>query len=156
MVPRLRFGPLIVVALAACSHPGTTSPGLAGQWEPVTAELGGQVFPVANFGGAILRLTADAYEFGGDKGTYAMVSSTRPARLDIQGVEGPNAGRTIQAIYQLAGEELTVCYQLGPGDRPGDFTSPKGSQVLLVHYRRVRVSRATLGAGGAGTSVRAS
>ena len=76
---------------------------------PVSAELGGQTFPVANFGGAILRLTTDTYEFAGDKGTYSVLSKGSPARMDIRGREGPNAGRTIPAIYALAGGQLTVC-----------------------------------------------
>jgi len=58
--------------------------------------------------------------------------------MDIRGREGPNAGRTIQAIYELAGEQLTVCYQLGSGERPSEFKSAKGSQVLLVRYLRVQ------------------
>jgi uncharacterized protein (TIGR03067 family) len=110
---------------------------LAGHWAPQSADLAGQVFPVANFAGATLRLTMDTYEFGGDKGTYAVLSTTPPAKMDVRGREGPNAGRTIQTIYELAGEQLTVCYQLGPGERPSEFKSPKGSQVLLVHYKRV-------------------
>jgi uncharacterized protein (TIGR03067 family) len=115
-----------------------TRPTLAGQWAPQSAELGGQVFPVATFGGATLLLTADTYEFAGDKGTYATVSTSPPAGMDIRGREGPNAGRTIQAIYRLAGDALTVCYQLGPGARPSDFTSAGGSQVLLVRYQRIQ------------------
>ena len=67
-----------------------------------------------------------------------MLAAGRPAAMDIHGQEGPNAGRTIQAIYQLAGDQLTVCYQLGAGERPAEFKSPAGSQVLLVHYRRVK------------------
>jgi hypothetical protein len=46
------------------------------------------------------------------------------------------AGRTILAIHELQGDQLTICYQLGPGERPGGFTSPKGSKVLLVRYKR--------------------
>ena len=130
----LGLGLLAVLSLAARS-PG---PSLDGEWAPARAELGGQDFPIANFQGATLRLTANTYEFAGDKGTYAVLAAGRPAAMDIRGQEGPNAGRTIQAIYELSGDQLTVCYQLGTGERPGEFKTPKGSQVLLVHYRRVR------------------
>ncbi|HTA64642.1 MAG TPA: TIGR03067 domain-containing protein [Xanthomonadaceae bacterium] len=109
---------------------------LVGQWTPENAELAGKDFPVANFAGASLQMTETTYAFAGDRGTYAVVSLAPPARMDIQGVEGPNAGRLIPAIYQINGDDLTVCYQLGPGVRPKDFTSPEGSQILLVHYRR--------------------
>jgi uncharacterized protein (TIGR03067 family) len=126
---------LVCVALTGCSH---TAPAatLGGQWTPVSAELGGQDFPIANFAGATLRLTSDTYEFGGDKGTYSVLSTSSPAQMDIHGSQGPNAGRTIPAIYGVAGDQLTVCYQLGSGPRPSDFSSPTGTRVLLVHYRR--------------------
>jgi len=61
--------------------------------------------------------------------------------MDIHGREGPHAGRTIQAIYELAGEQLTICYQLGSGERPTEFKSARGSQVLLVRYQRVQSTR---------------
>jgi uncharacterized protein (TIGR03067 family) len=135
MIRRLLPGLLIALAIAACSCTGAA---LVGHWSPVSAELGGQAFPVANFGGANLGLTKDTYEFAGDKGTYAVLSTRPPAQMDIHGREGPNAGRTIQAIYELAGEQLTVCYQLGSGERPSEFKSAKDSKVLLIRYKRVQ------------------
>jgi uncharacterized protein (TIGR03067 family) len=138
MIRRPLLGLLVAVVLAACSSARTAPPTLAGNWAPLSAELGGQVFPVANFAGATLRLTTDTYEFAGDKGTYAVVSTSPPAKMDIHGQVGPNAGRTIQAIYELTGDQLTVCYQLGAGERPGEFQSTNGSQVLLIRYKRVQ------------------
>jgi len=137
MIRRLLPGILVALALAACSSTPTAGPTLAGRWAPLSAELGGQPFPIASLGDATLRLTRDAYEFGGDKGTYAVLSTSPPSRMDIHGREGPNAGRTIQAIYELAGGQLTVCYQLGPGERPTEFKTTKGSQLLLIRYLRV-------------------
>jgi uncharacterized protein (TIGR03067 family) len=134
----LLLGLQVALALAACSSIWTKSPSLAGQWAPQSAELGGQGFPVASFKGATLRLTMDTFEFAGDKGTIALLPTSSPAKMDIHGQEGPNAGRTIQTIYELAGERLTVCYQLGSGERPGEFKSPKGSKVLLISYKRVK------------------
>lgn len=134
MTRHLLPGLLASLALAACA---TARPHLAGQWAPQSAELGGRVFPVATFAGATLRLTGDTYDFAGDKGTYALVSRRPPAQMDIRGHEGPNAGRTILAIYRLAGDTLVVCYQLGQGERPSDFATATGTQILLVRYTRV-------------------
>ena len=111
---------------------------LAGQWTPVRAEMGGKDFPVANFAGASLRLTESTYEFAGDQGTYTVVSVAPPARMDIHGERGPNAGKVIPALYQVTDDQLDIVYQLGPGIRPRDLTSPAGSQILLVHYQRTR------------------
>ena len=109
---------------------------LAGQWAPVSAEMGGKDFPVANFGGASLNMAEKTYEFAGDQGTYTVVSTAPPARMDIHGEHGPNAGKLIPALYAVDGDRLDVSYQLGPGVRPRDFTSPAGSQILVVHYKR--------------------
>lgn len=109
---------------------------LVGDWTPVSAQLGGQDFPVANFGGAALRMTAHGYEFAGDRGSYDILSAGSPAHMDIHGEQGPNAGHLIPALYDLRGDQLTISYQLGPGVRPTDFVSPAGSKILLVHYRR--------------------
>lgn len=128
--------PALLVACAQTPSP----PQLAGEWTPQSAQLAGQNFPVGNFGGATLNLTASSYEFAGDKGSYSLLPGTElPARMDIQGQQGPNAGRLIPAIYRLEDEALTICYQLAPGAaRPTEFTSPKGSRILLVRYQRLR------------------
>lgn len=127
----------IALSLFACTGDEPAAASLVGTWAPQSAQLGGQDFPVVNFQGANLQLTADTYEFAGDKGSYFLVNTSTPARLDIAGKEGPNAGRTIQAIYELSGDQLTVCYQLGVGERPTAFASPADSMVFLVRYQRV-------------------
>ncbi len=127
---------LLVVLLISCAGDRVDSVMLAGEWVPKSAELGGQPFPLAAFAGANLNLTAGEYEFAGDKGTYKLMADQKPAQMDIHGVEGPNAGKDIKCIYKLDGDELTVCYQLGQGERPGAFESPEGTQIFLVHYKR--------------------
>lgn len=137
---RLLPAPWCALALAFASCSGgdeAPTPVLAGAWTPRSAQLGGQELPIETFQGANLNLTADAYEFLGDRGSYALLPGSTPAALDIRGVEGPNAGRTIPAIYRLDGDRLTVCYQLGEGARPTEFASPAGSQVFLVSYERL-------------------
>ncbi len=114
------------------------SAALAGRWLPLSAELGGNDLPVASFGGATLLLTVDTYEFGNDRGSYEIVGVDRPAAMDIHGRDGPNAGKTIPAIFALDGDQLTVCYQLGGDGRPAGLFSQTGTQVLLVHYSRAR------------------
>lgn len=139
---------LLALTLTACGGPrgiaGSVLPDipatsmLAGQWTPTSAELAGIDYPITNFGGASLQMSGNSYNFAGDIGTFMVVSNGSPARMDIQGIEGPNAGHLIPALYQINGDDLTVSYQLGPGVRPKDFTSPAGSKILVVHYQRVR------------------
>ena len=129
---------LALGALAGCAAPpGPKSTGLTGKWSPITAFLGGKPFPLVTLQGPLL-VTDDRFEFGGDKGLYRIQATSRPAQLDIRGIEGRNAGREVAAIYELKGDELVVCYQLGAGGRPTDFTSPHGSRILLMHYKRIQ------------------
>lgn len=87
-----------------------------------------------------LELTGAAYtvRFAGqvaDRGTYSHDDAGSPAVLTILGVEGPNAGRTIPCLYQLAGDRLRVCYGLD-GTAPTAFATAAGSQHYLATYRR--------------------
>jgi uncharacterized protein (TIGR03067 family) len=125
-----------ILALSACRSVQLGAPSLAGRWQPVDARWGGQDYPVASWHGTLLQLTETGYEFGADKGTYTTLAGRTPQHMDIHGTAGPNAGRNIPAIFSLSGDHLAICYQLGSGERPADFESPAGTQVLLVHYRR--------------------
>lgn len=135
LIPTAMLGAAV---LAGCTSAPLTPPGsFAGDWSPVSAQLGGAEFPLASFGGSLLHLTADTYEFAGDHGDFTFSPGTSPAQMDIHGRQGPNAGKTILTIYEIKDDDMTVCYQLGAGPRPTDFTSPKGTQIFLVHYHRV-------------------
>ena len=104
-------------------------------WVPETAELGGKPLPT-NFS---LKLDGSKYEVSAenlDKGTYKIDPAATPKTMDIIGVEGPNAGRKIAAIYELEGDTLRICYGLGGGARPTEFKSPSGTKVFLVTYKR--------------------
>jgi uncharacterized protein (TIGR03067 family) len=52
------------------------------------------------------------------------------------GKKGPNEGKTFLAIYELKGDELRVCYDLGGKDRPTEFVSKPETPLFLVTYRR--------------------
>ncbi len=137
MNPRRIAVLVVALVVGGCVGHGSLGSRLQGSWSPERAELGGKPFPVASFNGAMLHLTASSYEFAGDKGELVLLAPSKPAKMDIVGREGPNAGRTIPAIYEFAESSLTVCYQLGTGSRPTEFTSPQGSQVFVVRYKRV-------------------
>ena len=113
---------------------------LEGVWLPETAELGGKMFPDELRKTIRLEIKGDRYlvMVGSqpDRGTGKLDPSARPKALDITGIEGPNKGRTIPAIYERKGDSLRVCYNLGGKDRPTEFKSATGSALFLVEYRR--------------------
>lgn len=113
---------------------------LHGTWEMIRAELNGENSPELLALGVELELTADSYvvRFGdtlADQGTYRHHEAGPPAQLTITGTSGPNAGRSIPCIYQLAGDRLRVCYGMD-GKRPEAFASAAGSAHYLATYRR--------------------
>lgn len=115
---------------------------LDGTWLPVTAKLNGQELPAESLRNMRLLLAGESYTatVNGvrDSGTTKSDITANPPVLEITGIEGPNAGRTMLAIYQLDSDKLTVCYDLQGVARPTDFKAEAGSQYFLVTYRRMK------------------
>ncbi len=109
----------VVVCLSAWAALGADEkqPASAnGAWVPSSAEMAGAPFPDEVRKSIKLVIKDDKYEVtvGGqpDKGTVKFDAAAKPATIDITGVEGPNKGKTILAIYELKGDTMKVCYDL--------------------------------------------
>jgi uncharacterized protein (TIGR03067 family) len=113
---------------------------LRGEWVPVKAELGGKPMAEEVLKTISLKLGDGNYDVvaGGapDKGTYEIDASTTPKSMIIKGVDGPNKGRTIPAIYEMEQGKLRVCYDLSGAKRPAEFKSVPGTSLYLVTYER--------------------
>ena len=109
---------------------------LDGIWLPHSANFAGNEIPLH---GTRLTIVGDRYTVetphGTDHGTLVHILQTQPATLDIIGTAGPNAGRTIPAICCREQEQLTICYDVGGGPRPGEFKASQNSTQLLIVYR---------------------
>jgi uncharacterized protein (TIGR03067 family) len=71
-----------------------------------------------------------------DSGEYLVNDAASPRSIDIVGRDGPNAGRSVFAIFELQGDRLTVCYDLSGEGRPDDM-EPREDQLLLsITYER--------------------
>ena len=127
---------LAASTISGCAGVRTKNP-IEGTWTISSATLAGNALPITAFQDAKLRLDAGNYEFGIDRGDYVVLPDTTPAAIDTHGRDGPNAGKTILAIYDLKGEMLTVCYDLSGKARPTAFASLPGTQLFLVRYRRI-------------------
>jgi uncharacterized protein (TIGR03067 family) len=118
-----------------------TSQMIRGTWNPLSAELAGQPFPQQVLNTIQLILTEDRYTAvvagAKDVGNLTLHSNQQPKALDILGTEGPNKGRTILAIFELAGDSLKICYDLEGKTRPAEFKTNPGTKQFLVHYKRV-------------------
>lgn len=108
----------------------------SGTWLPHSAEFAGNEIPLH---GTRLTIEDDRYVVetpdGRDSGTLSVDTNFMPHQIDIIGTVGPNAGRTILAIGRRDADQLTICYDVGGGPRPSEFTAPAASTRLLVVYR---------------------
>jgi uncharacterized protein (TIGR03067 family) len=113
---------------------------IQGTWLPLTAELGGKMFPDEVCKTIKLVVKDDKYTVTVgkevDQGSVKLNPSAKPKEIDITGTDGPNKGRTILAIYERDGDTLRVCYDLTGKSRPTEFKTKAGTQLFLVTYKR--------------------
>jgi uncharacterized protein (TIGR03067 family) len=116
--------------------------GLEGAWVPVAANVAGKELVVLELRVKYLVLNAGGYSIVDrndhivDSGEYLVDDAASPQTMDIIGREGPNAGRTMLAIYELEKDRLTVSYNLDAKVRPIDM-QPREDQLLLsITYAR--------------------
>lgn len=146
----LRFGLSMALSLTARADDSQATGGeraeaitQEGVWKPKTAILEGAFLPPPALKAITLKITGENYEVivegedHSDKGTCTLDTSTRPKRTTIQGLEGPNEGKTFLAIYEMKDAvSMRVCYDLSGTEFPKEFEAPKGTQLYLVGYRR--------------------
>ncbi len=114
-----------------------TDPSLEGTWQPLYAELGGEEAPKMALEKMEIELRAGEYavRFAGltaDHGTYTVDAD---GHLSLHGVAGPNAGKTIPALFKFTDDTLSICYGLG-GTRPVNFRTGQDPELYLVNYQR--------------------
>jgi uncharacterized protein (TIGR03067 family) len=116
---------------------------------PVDASVAGTPLAVSDLRVRYLLLEAGGYRIIDcsnhvvDGGEYRVSGESGHAALDIIGRTGPHAGRTLLAIYELNGDELTVCYDLEGRARPADMNAQEDQLLLRITYTRAAL-RSTL------------
>ncbi len=116
--------------------------GLEGSWLPVAAFVSDRELPIEELRVARLDLHAGRYEIRDrsgevvDSGGYSIDADVRPLVMDLVGVDGPYAGRKLEAIIELAGDLLTVCYDLDGLARPEAMEPDEDQLLLRISYQR--------------------
>jgi hypothetical protein len=122
---------------------------LVGTWVPKNAELAGKPFSFApgfemrigsgGSGPGGLRYgvgSSDNYYDRGRVEVFGDELAGQARRLDTVGEVGPNKGKRFSALYRMVGRDLEIVYDLSGANRPVDFVSREGTQLLRVTYSK--------------------
>jgi RNA polymerase sigma factor (sigma-70 family) len=114
---------------------------LQGTWEFVSGQMGGKEAE----GAEAEQIKKQKFIFKGDKllarseARYTLDPGKKPKEFDLQVDEGPEQERgTWKGIYDLKGDELTLCVAPPNLDRPTEFVSRQGEQAMLLKLKRVK------------------
>src|SRR5205814_2223435 len=127
---------LLLAAVALAQNGDAEHKALNGKWQPIAAELAGARLAEAQLETISLTLADGQYTVQAgksiDKGTVKLDAKAKPKAMDIVGVEGPNKGKTLLAIYEFKDDTLRVCYDLTGKNRPADFSTSKEKPFFLI------------------------
>src|SRR5262245_2481462 len=87
-----------------------------------------------------LTIAKDTYEF--PKGINriskkgAIKVDAAKGTIDFTPEDGPSSGRTLQGIYKVDGDTLTLCFTTAGRDRPKEFKTDDRMTVLAKYERK--------------------
>jgi uncharacterized protein (TIGR03067 family) len=141
---------LLVLVLPAADKKEAAPTGdlkkMQGAWKAARVVYNGDTLPADAEGKFKLTIkgkigTLDAHK--SVKGEYArfeftLDETTKPRCMDVNVLLGGQKGVTLEAIYKLDGDKLTICTKVLGMNRPAKFASPAGESVALIELERVK------------------
>jgi len=125
---------------------------LEGEWSFVSLEVDANKMPAAIIGSSRLLLDGDRFRMESPEANYDGVFTidveAAPHHIDIEFVEGPEAGNWSYGIYELEGDALTICLGVVGASRPAAFKTTAGSGHALERLRRSSNQRPVKVTGG--------
>jgi uncharacterized protein (TIGR03067 family) len=109
---------------------------LQGTWRIVTLEMNGAAMPSAMLVEAKIVVEGDRFVSLGMGGPYTGLMTidevASPKRFSVKfDGDGPESGRTNNAIYELAGDDWRICLHVGGGPAPTFFATQPGDGCAL-------------------------
>ena len=133
---------------------------LEGEWRFVALQVDGVDMPAAASSSSLILIDGDHFrtESPGANydGVFTIDAAVEPMRIDIEFVEGPEAGNWSYGIFELNGDQLTICLGLTGASRPSGFSTKPGSGHALERLRRASATRQPRVTGGTRPAAKAS
>jgi uncharacterized protein (TIGR03067 family) len=108
---------------------------LEGTWTFRSLEIDGQSVPGAMLANSLMLIDGDRFRMESPEANYEGIFvidvETDPNRIDIDFIEGPEAGNRCEGLFLLEGDQLTFCLGLVGSTRPTRFATDRGSGHAL-------------------------
>ena len=113
---------------------------LQGDWKATKVTYNGEALSDDATGKITMKLKGDTAQVGANKsikGEYTKVQfkidpSVTPKSMDVTIIAGGQKGATMEGIYKLEKDRLTICAKVLGMDRPTKFESPAGESIVLI------------------------
>lgn len=118
---------------------------MEGTWSFRSLEIDGNTLPASMLGNSSLLIDGDRFRMESPEATYEGIFTidieASPHRIDIDFVEGPEAGNRCEGLFQLDGDQFTLCLGLVGSKRPERFATSPGSGHAFEHLVRKEHAR---------------
>jgi uncharacterized protein (TIGR03067 family) len=118
---------------------------LEGIWEFTDLEVDGTAMPAAALLNSRMLIDGDRFRMESPdavyEGIFTINVEQRPHQIDIEFVEGPEAGNWSYGIFEVTGENFKICLGLTGASRPISFATSPGSGHALENLHRVVTTR---------------
>ncbi|HTX33834.1 MAG TPA: TIGR03067 domain-containing protein [Bryobacteraceae bacterium] len=118
---------------------------MEGTWGFRSLEVDGSAVPAGMLTGSSLLIDGDRFRMESPEATYEGIFTIDvepvPHRIDIDFVEGPEAGNRCEGLFDLDGDRFRLCLGLVGSKRPLGFATTPGSGHALEELVRIDHAR---------------
>jgi uncharacterized protein (TIGR03067 family) len=126
---------------------------MEGTWAFQSLEVDGARLPASMLAHSALLIDGDRFRMESPEAIYEGIFTIdveqSPHHIDIDFVEGPEAGNRCQGLFELDGDRFTICLGLAGASRPARFATAPGSGHALEELVRTERARPAGVDGGA-------
>jgi uncharacterized protein (TIGR03067 family) len=113
---------------------------LQGNWTLVGGEQSGVAISEADLEHYKLTIDGNQHRVSWSnailEGTHELDTSQTPMTIDSKDSAGPFEGMCLKGIFELNGDELTICFANPGEERPARFTTQDGDATILHKWKR--------------------